>query len=30
MVKLYPFQEQALRETNGLNRCAFYHEMGLG
>lgn len=27
---LYPHQQQALDETNGLNHVAYYHDMGLG
>lgn len=30
MVTLYPHQQQALDETNGLNHVAYYHDMGLG
>jgi len=30
MVNLYPHQTEALQVTEGLNRCAYYHDMGLG
>lgn len=30
MVKLYPHQTDALKETAGKNRVAYYHDMGLG
>ena len=29
-MKLYPHQIEALKQAKGLNRCAFYHDMGLG
>lgn len=29
-MKLFPHQQQALNETEGLNRVAYYHDMGLG
>lgn len=29
-MKLFPHQQQALDETEGLNRVAYYHDMGLG
>ena len=29
-MKLYPHQAEALRETAGQNRVAYYHDMGLG
>lgn len=29
-MKLYPHQEDALRQTEGKNRVAYYHDMGLG
>lgn len=29
-MKLYPHQQQALDDTAGKNRVAFYHDMGLG
>lgn len=29
-MKLFKHQIEALDVTNGLNRCAFYHDMGLG
>lgn len=29
-LKLFAHQEEALRETENLNRCAYYHDMGLG
>jgi SNF2 family DNA or RNA helicase len=29
-MKLYPHQEEALRQTEGKNRVAYYHDMGLG
>ena len=30
MIDLYPHQMAALKQTEGLNRVAFYHDMGLG
>lgn len=30
MIKLYPHQEKALRETEEKNKVAYYHDMGLG
>ena len=30
MIRLYKHQEDALEAVRGLNRCAFYHDMGLG
>jgi SNF2 family DNA or RNA helicase len=30
VVKLYPHQTDALKETAGKNRVAYYHDMGLG
>lgn len=30
MIKLFPHQENALKETKGQNRVAYYHDMGLG
>ena len=30
MIKLFPHQTEALQVTEGLNRCAYYHDMGLG
>lgn len=30
MAKLYPHQTDALKETAGKNRVAYYHDMGLG
>lgn len=30
MITLYPHQEQSLKETEHLNRVAYYHDMGLG
>lgn len=29
-MKLYKHQEEALERTKNFNRCAFYHDMGLG
>lgn len=29
-MKLFPHQQRALDETEGLNRVAYYHDMGLG
>lgn len=29
-MKLYPHQTEALKATETLNKCAFYHDMGLG
>lgn len=29
-MKLYKHQEEALKRTKTFNKCAFYHEMGLG
>lgn len=29
-MRLYPHQEKALQETEGRNRVAYYHDMGLG
>lgn len=29
-MKLYPHQDEALNETKGRNRVAYYHDMGLG
>jgi SNF2 family DNA or RNA helicase len=29
-MKLYPHQEEALKATEGRNRVAYYHDMGLG
>ena len=29
-VNLYPHQKEALKSTEQLNRCAFFHDMGLG
>ena len=28
-IELYPHQESALAETEGRNRVAYYHDMGL-
>lgn len=30
MLELYPHQQDALKHVEGLNRVAFYHDMGLG
>ena len=30
MIKLYEHQEKALEQTAGMNRCAYYLDMGLG
>lgn len=30
MIKLYPHQQQELEATEGKNRVAYYHDMGLG
>lgn len=30
MIKLYPHQQEALSDTAGKNRVAYYHDMGLG
>lgn len=30
MVTLYPHQQQALNETDGMTHVAYYHDMGLG
>lgn len=30
MISLYPHQKQALEITKNMNRCAYYHDMGLG
>ena len=30
LMKLYPFQSEVLEKTNGLNRVAYFLEMGLG
>lgn len=29
-MNLYPYQKEALKLTEGKNRCAFYLDMGLG
>ena len=29
-MNLYPHQTKALEMTSGLNRCAYYLDMGLG
>lgn len=29
-IKLYPHQEKELKETETLNKVAYYHDMGLG
>ena len=29
-MKLYPHQTEALAATETINRCAYYHDMGLG
>ena len=29
-MKLYKHQEEALERTKTFNKCAYYHEMGLG
>lgn len=29
-MNLYPHQTKALEETEGQNRVAYYHDMGLG
>lgn len=29
-MRLYPHQTEALKATETLNKCAFYHDMGLG
>ena len=30
MIKLYPHQQEVLKQTNGLNKVAYYLDMGLG
>ena len=30
MINLYPHQKEALKVTETFNRCAYYHDMGLG
>ena len=30
MIKLYPHQQNALDDTKGMSRVAYYHDMGLG
>lgn len=29
-MNLYPHQTEALDKTKDFNRCAYYHDMGLG
>ena len=29
-MKLYPHQTEALKVTETFNKCAYYHDMGLG
>ena len=29
-MKLYPHQQEVLKQTNGLNKVAYYLDMGLG
>lgn len=29
-MELYPHQQQALKDTETMNKVAFFHDMGLG